>query len=127
MRMRNKISGTAERPRVNVYRSSKHIYAQVIDDTKGVTLVTASTLEEAVKEQVKSTGSTEAAAVVGKLVGERAKEQGIESVTFDRGGYIYHGQVKSRAEGLREAGLNFYDGPKTIQKVQIAPTQLEIK
>lgn len=107
MRMRNKISGTAERPRVNVYRSSKHIYAQVIDDTKGVTLVTASTLEEAVKEQVKSTGSTEAAAVVGKLVGERAKEQGIESVTFDRGGYIYHGQVKSLAEGLREAGLKF--------------------
>jgi len=107
MRMRNKISGTAERPRVNVYRSSKHIYAQVIDDTQGVTLVSASSLEEAVKGQVKSTGSKEAAAVVGKLVGERAKDQGIESVTFDRGGYIYHGRVQSLADGLREAGLKF--------------------
>lgn len=107
MRMRNKISGTAQRPRVNVYRSSHHIYAQVIDDIKGVTLVSASSLEVAVKEQVKSTGSKEAAALVGKLVGERAMEKGIESVTFDRGGYIYHGRVQSLAEGLREAGLKF--------------------
>lgn len=107
IRMRNKITGTAQRPRVNVYRSSQHIYAQVIDDTKGVTLVAASSLEESIKDQVTSTGSKEAAALVGKLVGERAKEKGIESVTFDRGGYIYHGRVQSLAEGIREAGLKF--------------------
>ncbi len=107
MRMRNKISGTTARPRVNVYRSSNHIYAQVIDDTAGVTLVAASSLEETVKGQVKSTGTKEAAAVVGKLVGERAKEKGIETITFDRGGYIYHGRIQALADGLREAGLKF--------------------
>jgi large subunit ribosomal protein L18 len=107
MRLRNKISGSAERPRLNVYRSSSHIYAQVIDDTKGITLVSASSMEEAIKEQVKSTGSKEAAALVGKMVGDRAKEKGIESITFDRGGYIYHGRVKALAEGVREAGLKF--------------------
>jgi large subunit ribosomal protein L18 len=107
MRLRNKISGSAERPRLNVYRSSSHIYAQVIDDTKGITLVSASSLEESIKEHVKSTKSKEAAALVGKMVGDRAKEKGIESITFDRGGYIYHGRVKALAEGVREAGLKF--------------------
>ena len=107
MRLRNKISGSAERPRLNVYRSSGHIYAQVIDDTKGITLVSASSMEDSIKEQVKSTGSKEAAALVGKMVGDRAKEKGIESITFDRGGYIYHGRVKALAEGVREAGLKF--------------------
>ena len=81
--------------------------AQLIDDAKGVTLVSASSLEEAVKEQVKSTGSVEAAEMVGKLVGERAKGKGIESITFDRGGYIYHGRVQAFAEGARESGLKF--------------------
>lgn len=107
MRLRNKVAGTAERPRLNVYRSLSNIFAQVIDDAKGITLVSASSLEQAVKDQVKSTGSREAAALVGKLVGDRAKEKGIESITFDRGGYIYHGRVKALADGVREAGLKF--------------------
>ncbi len=107
IRLRNKVSGTAVRPRLNVYRSLTNIYAQIIDDAQGMTLVSASSLEPALKEQVKSTASKEAAALVGKLVGERAREKGIESVTFDRGGYIYHGRVKALADGVREAGLKF--------------------
>ncbi|MEN1762148.1 MULTISPECIES: 50S ribosomal protein L18 [Anoxynatronum] len=107
MRLRNKVAGTAQRPRLNVYRSLSHIYAQVIDDARGITLVSASSMEQPVKGQVKSTGSKEAAAIVGKLVAERAKEKGIETVTFDRGGYIYHGRVQALAEGARESGLKF--------------------
>ena len=103
-RVRGKISGTAERPRLNVYRSTNHIYAQVIDDVKGVTLVTASSTE---KDFGMTGGNKEAARKVGKLIGERAKAVGIGAVVFDRGGYLYHGRVQELAEGARESGLEF--------------------
>ncbi|MBE7034694.1 MAG: 50S ribosomal protein L18 [Ruminococcaceae bacterium] len=104
-RVRKLISGTAERPRLNVFRSLKHIYAQIIDDTKGVTLVSASTLDKELKENYG--GNKEAAHAVGKLVAERALAAGIKTVVFDRGGYIYHGRVQELAEGAREGGLEF--------------------
>ena len=103
-RVRGNISGTAERPRLNVYRSTNHIYAQVIDDVKGVTLVTASSTE---KDFGMTGGNKEAARKVGKLIGERAKAAGIGAVVFDRGGYLYHGRVQELAEGARESGLEF--------------------
>jgi large subunit ribosomal protein L18 len=103
-RIRAKISGTAETPRLNVFRSEANIYAQVIDDTKGVTLVSASSLD---KEIEGYGGNIQAAEAVGKLVAQRAKDKGIESVVFDRGGYLYHGRVKALAEGAREGGLKF--------------------
>ena len=103
-RVRAKISGTADRPRLNVFRSAKHIYAQVIDDTQGVTLVSASTVE---KDFDQYGGNKDAARAIGKLVAERAKAKGIETVVFDRGGYIYHGRIKELAEGAREGGLAF--------------------
>ena len=106
-RVRKNISGTAETPRMNVYRSLNHIYVQIIDDTKGVTLASASTMEKAVKEKIEDMTKTEAAKVVGMTAGERAKEKGIETVVFDRGGYLYTGRVKAVADGAREAGLNF--------------------
>ena len=106
-RMRNRISGTTERPRLNVYRSSKHIYVQIIDDVKGVTLVQASTLDSDVKSQIADKTKTEAAEIVGRVAAERAKAYGIEVVVFDRGGYIYHGRVAAVADGAREAGLIF--------------------
>lgn len=106
-RVRNKITGTLERPRLNVYRSLTNIYAQLIDDVAGITLVAASSLDKEIKDAVKSTGNAEAAKLVGQLVGKKALEQGIENVTFDRGGNIYHGRVKALAEGAREAGLKF--------------------
>lgn len=106
-RVRKKVSGTNERPRLNVYRSLNHIYAQIIDDTKSTTLVSASTLDSSVKSSVKNTGNIEAATEVGKLIAKRAKECGIDKVVFDRGGYIYHGRVKALAEGARAEGLNF--------------------
>ena len=106
-RVRNKISGTADRPRLNVYRSLNNIYAQVIDDTTGCTLVSASTLDEEIKSTVKATGNKEAAKAVGALVAKRALEKKIKNVVFDRGGYIYHGRVKELAEAAREAGLEF--------------------
>jgi large subunit ribosomal protein L18 len=106
-RVRNKISGTADRPRLNVYRSLNNIYAQVIDDTTGNTLVSASTLDEEIKASVKNTGNKEAAKAVGALVAKRAIEKNIKNVVFDRGGYIYHGRVKELAEAAREAGLEF--------------------
>lgn len=106
-RVRKKVSGTAERPRFNVYRSLNHIYVQVIDDVKGVTLVSASTMEKAVKEQIKDMNKTQAAKVVGIAVAKKALEAGISEVVFDRGGYIYTGRVKSVADGAREAGLKF--------------------
>lgn len=105
-RVRAKIHGTQERPRLNVYRSSAHIYAQVIDDLQGHTLVAASTLDGEIKSAGEKT-KTERAKAVGQLIGERAKAAGIENVVFDRGGYIYHGRVKALAEGAREAGLKF--------------------
>ena len=107
LRVRKKISGTPERPRLNVYRSLKNIYAQIIDDKSGRTLVAASTLDEAIKGKIQNGGNKEAAREVGKLIAQRALDKGINSVVFDRGGYIYHGRVKELAEGAREAGLNF--------------------
>ena len=104
VRVRGKISGTPERPRLNVFRSNANIYAQIIDDVNGVTLVSANTLE---KEFEGATGNCEAAKKVGALVAERAKAKGIEEVIFDRGGYIFHGRVAALAEGAREAGLKF--------------------
>ena len=103
-RVRGKISGTPERPRLNVFRSETNIYAQVIDDVNGVTLVSASSLE--IEFDGKG-GNVEAARKVGQMVAERAKAKGIENVVFDRGGYIYHGRVQALAEGAREGGLNF--------------------
>lgn len=107
VRVRKKISGTGERPRLCVFRSSKHIYAQVIDDVSGKTLVSASTMDEAVKGKLAYTGNKAAAHEVGKLIGTKAVEQGIKQVVFDRGGYLYHGRVKELADGAREAGLEF--------------------
>ncbi|MCR5293658.1 MAG: 50S ribosomal protein L18 [Lachnospiraceae bacterium] len=106
-RMRGHISGTAERPRLAVFRSNKHMYAQIIDDVKGVTLVSASTLQAEVKEGLEYTDTVEAAARVGKVIGERALAAGIKEVVFDRGGFIYHGKVQALAEAAREAGLDF--------------------
>lgn len=103
-RVRGKISGTAERPRLNVFRSAAHIYAQVIDDTKGITLCAASTVEKSFGGKG---GNKEAAAQVGKLIAERAKEKGVTTVVFDRGGYLFHGRVKELADGARAGGLNF--------------------
>ncbi len=104
VRVRGKISGTPECPRLNVYRSNANIYAQIIDDVNGVTLVSANTLE---KDFEGATGNAEAAKKVGTILAERAKAKGIEQVVFDRGGYIYHGRVAALAEGAREAGLKF--------------------
>ena len=103
-RVRAKISGTPEMPRLNVFRSEAHIYAQVIDDVNGVTLVSASSLDKAIEGYG---GNVAAATAVGKLVAERAKAKGIETVVFDRGGYLYHGRVQALAEGAREGGLKF--------------------
>ena len=104
VRVRGKVSGTPERPRLNVFRSNANIYAQIIDDVNGVTLVSANTLE---KEFEGGTGNCEAAKKVGAVLAERAKAKGIDQVVFDRGGYIYHGRVAALAEGAREAGLEF--------------------
>ncbi|HOD93052.1 MAG TPA: 50S ribosomal protein L18 [Clostridia bacterium] len=106
-RLRNHLSGTAEMPRLNVYKSLNNIYAQVIDDTKGNTLVSASTLEPSLKETLKNGGNLEAAKQVGTLVAKKALEKGIKSVIFDRGGYIYHGKIKALADAARAAGLEF--------------------
>ena len=106
-RVRNKISGTGERPRLCVFRSLTHIYAQVIDDTTGQTLVSASTLDKELKDQGVASGNKQGAAAVGKLVAARAVDKGITNVVFDRGGYIYHGRVAALAEAAREAGLKF--------------------
>ncbi|MBI5455155.1 MAG: 50S ribosomal protein L18 [Deltaproteobacteria bacterium] len=103
-RVRKKVLGTAERPRLNVYRSNKHIYAQVIDDAAGRTIVAASTRTDGVPESAKK---AEAAKKVGELIGKLAKEKGVEKVVFDRSGYIYHGRIKALADGAREAGLEF--------------------
>lgn len=106
-RMRGHIHGTAERPRLAVFRSNKHMYAQIIDDKKGVTLVSASTLQADVKEGLEYTDNIEAAVRVGKVIGERALQAGIKEVVFDRGGFVYHGKVQALADAAREAGLTF--------------------
>ena len=107
LRVRNKISGTAQRPRLNVFRSTTHIYAQIIDDVKGVTLASASTLSSDIKKDIEGKTKKEAAKIVGMAIGRKALAGGIEQVVFDRGGYIYHGRVKALAEGAREGGLKF--------------------
>ena len=106
-RVRRKVFGTPQRPRLCVFRSSNNIYAQIIDDTNRVTLVAASSLDEAVKGAVNHTGNKEAAKMVGEMVAKKAVEKGRTEVVFDRGGYIYHGRIKELAEGAREAGLKF--------------------
>jgi large subunit ribosomal protein L18 len=104
-RVRSKVSGTAARPRLNVFRSNKHIYAQLIDDVNGVTLASASTLDKDVN--LESTSNLEAAQKVGELVAKRAVEKGLSEVVFDRGGYLYHGRIQALAEAARENGLQF--------------------
>ena len=106
-RIRKNILGTAERPRLSVFRSARHIYAQVIDDTKGRTLAAASSLDKAIADDKDAKSKTDRAALVGKLVGQRAKENGITKIVFDRNGFLYHGRVKAVSEGAREAGLAF--------------------
>ena len=107
MRVRNRLSGTAERPRLAVFRSNNHMYAQIIDYTVGNTLVAASTAEKAVKAELEKTNDVAAAAYVGKVIAERALEKGIKAVIFDRGGFVYHGKIQALADAAREAGLEF--------------------
>ena len=106
-KLHNRFSGTAERPRLAVFRSNNHMYAQIIDDTVGNTLVSASTLQKDVKAELEKTNNVEAAAYLGTVIAKKAIEKGITSVVFDRGGFIYHGKIKALADAAREAGLNF--------------------
>ena len=106
-RIRKRLTGSPVRPRLAVFRSNKHIYAQVIDDARGTTLIAASSLDPDAKKDLKNGGNVSAAKAVGKLIAERAKSKGIEAVLFDRGGYLYHGRVRALAEAAREAGLKF--------------------
>ena len=106
-KIRNRFSGPAERPRLAVFRSNNHMYAQIIDDTVGKTLVAASTLEKDVKAELKKTNDVEAAAYLGKAIAKKAIEKGITTVVYDRGGFIYQGKIKALAEAAREAGLEF--------------------
>ncbi len=107
LKIRNKIVGTTERPRLAVFRSDKHMYAQIIDDVKGHTVIAASTVEKAIGESLDKTNNVSAAALIGETIGKRAIEKGITEVVFDRGGYIYQGKVKALADSAREAGLKF--------------------
>ena len=107
MRVRNRFSGTAERPRLAAFRSNNHMYAQIIDDTVGNTLVSASTLEKAVKAELEKTNNVDAAAYLGTVIAKRAIEKGITKVVFDRGGFIYQGKIAALADAAREAGLEF--------------------
>ena len=106
-KLRNRLSGTAECPRLAVFRSNNHMYAQIIDDTVGNTLVSASTLQKDVKANLEKTNNVDAAAYLGKVIAEKALEKGIKDVVFDRGGFIYHGKVQALADAAREAGLEF--------------------
>ena len=107
LRVRNRFSGTAERPRLAVFRSNNHMYAQIIDDTVGNTLVSASTVQKEIKAELEKTNNVDAAAYLGTVIAKRALEKGITTVVFDRGGYIYHGKVQALADAAREAGLEF--------------------
>lgn len=107
VRIRKKINGSAERPRLSVFRSTKHIYVQVIDDSLGKTLISASSTEKPIKEQPKFKNKVAMANHIGKLIAERAKENGISKVVFDRNGFLYHGRIKAVSDGAREGGLNF--------------------
>jgi large subunit ribosomal protein L18 len=106
-RIRKNMTGTPTRPRMSVFRSAKHIYTQIVDDTQGITLVAASTTEKEVREQQKFENKTAAAMFIGQLVAQRAAEKGIKSVVFDRNGFLYHGRVKAVTDGARKAGLDF--------------------
>jgi len=106
-KLRNRFSGSAERPRLAVFRSNNHMYAQIIDDTVGNTLVSASTLQKEVKAELEKTNNVDAAAYLGTVSAKRAIEKGIDTVVFDRGGFIYHGKIKALADAAREAGLEF--------------------
>ena len=106
-RMRNRFSGTAERPRLSVFRSNNHMYAQIIDDTVGNTIVSASTLEKDIKAELEKTNKVEAAAYLGTVIAKRAIEKGVKAVVFDRGGFIYQGKIQALADAAREAGLEF--------------------
>ena len=106
-RLRNRFAGTAERPRLAVFRSNNHMYAQIIDDTVGNTLVAASTMEKSVKAELEKTNNVDAAAYLGKVIAEKALEKGIKTVVFDRGGFIYQGKIQALADAAREAGLEF--------------------
>ncbi len=106
-RVRKKVTGTPDKPRLNVYRSVKHIYAQIVDDNSGITLASASTVDKELKGKVSTGGNIEAAKTVGVLVAKRASDKGIAQVVFDRGGYLYHGRVKALADAAREGGLKF--------------------
>ena len=107
MKIRNRFSGTAERPRLAVFRSNNHMYAQIIDDTVGNTLVSASTLEKEIKAELEKTNNVDAAAYLGTVIAKRAIEKGIKEVVFDRGGFIYQGKIQALADAAREAGLEF--------------------
>ena len=107
MKIRNRFSGTPERPRLAVFRSNSHMYAQIIDDTVGNTLVAASTLDKDVKSELENTDTVEAAAYLGKVIAKKALDKGIKTVVFDRGGFIYQGKIQALAEAAREAGLEF--------------------
>ena len=107
MKIRNRFSGTAERPRLAVFRSNNHMYAQIIDDTVGNTLVAASTVEKEVKAELEKTNNVDAAAYLGTVIAKRAIEKGIDTVVFDRGGFLYHGKIAALADAAREAGLEF--------------------
>ncbi len=106
-RIRRKVNGTAQRPRLTVFRSSNNLYAQMVDDTQNKILLTVSTLDKDIKSKVKNTGNTDAAKVLGKLLAERATKKGYKEAVFDRSGYLFHGRVKALAEAAREAGLKF--------------------
>ena len=107
LRIRNRFSGTAERPRLAVFRSNNHMYAQIIDDTVGNTLVSASTVQKEVKAELEKTNNVDAAAYLGTVIAKRALDKGIKAVVFDRGGFIYQGKIKALADAAREAGLEF--------------------
>ena len=107
MRVRNRLSGTPQRPRLSVFRSNNHMYAQIIDDTVGNTLAAACTVEKEVKAELEKTNNVEAASYLGKVIAKRAIDKGITEVVFDRGGFLYHGKIKALAEAAREAGLVF--------------------
>ena len=117
MKIRNRFSGTPERPRLAVFRSNSHMYAQIIDDTVGNTLVAASTLDKDVKSELENTDTVEAAAYLGKVIAKKALDKGIKTVVFDRGGFIYQGKIQALAEAAREAGLEFQQEETTCVQI----------
>ena len=125
-KLRNRFSGTAERPRLAVFRSNNHMYAQIIDDTVGNTLVSASTLQKEVKAELEKTNNVDAAAYLGTVIAKKAIEKGITTVVFDRGGFIYQGKIKALADAAREAGLEFLEGGTHMKQNRIDASSLEL-